>query len=112
LPPAGDPEPPSAARGRSVYAFAGVARPESFLETVREISAVLVGSRFFPDHHWFTQAELDDLLREAKRRQAELLLTTEKDLVRLPPGFPAWAVRLEVKILQGADTLSHRLAVL
>ncbi len=112
LPPAGDPEPPSAVQGRCVYAFAGVARPESFLDTVRELSAVLVGSRFFSDHHWFTQAELDDLLREAKRRQAEMLLTTEKDLVRLPAGFPAWAVRLEVKILQGADTLSHRLAVL
>jgi len=112
LPPAGEPEPLSAVHGRSVYAFAGVARPEGFLETVRELSAVLVGSRFFPDHHSFTQAELDDLLREAKRRQAEMLLTTEKDLVRLPSGFPAWAVRLEVKILQGADTLSHRLAVL
>ena len=112
LPPAGDPEPLTAAHGRCVYAFAGVARPESFLETVRELNAVLVGSRFFPDHHWFTQAELDDLLREAKRQQAEMLITTEKDLVRLPPGFPAWAVRLEVKILQGADTLSHRLSVL
>jgi len=112
VPPAGDLKPPSAAQGRSVYAFAGVARPESFLQTVRELQAVLVGSRFFPDHHRFTQGELDDLQRAAKRNQAEMLLTTEKDLVRLPSGFPAWAVRLEVKILEGADTLSDRLAVL
>ena len=112
VPPAGDFKPPSAAQGRSVYAFAGVARPESFLQTVRELQAVLVGSRFFPDHHRFTQSELDDLLHGAKSKQAEMLLTTEKDLVRLPSGFPAWAVRLEVKILEGADTLSDRLAVL
>ncbi len=110
--PGGDQQPAGAVRGQRAYAFAAVARPQSVLRTLRELSVELVGSRFFPDHHRFTKAELDGLLREAKARNAEKLLTTEKDRVRLPAGFPAWTVRLDVEILEGADALSKRLAVL
>lgn len=112
LPPGGEPQPPSALRGKSVYAFAGVARPLRFLDTIRELSAVLAGSRFFGDHHFFTPAELNELIQQAKRANAEILLTTEKDLMRLPAEFPAWGVRLEVRILEGAEMLSQRLALL
>ncbi|HYR54677.1 MAG TPA: tetraacyldisaccharide 4'-kinase [Myxococcaceae bacterium] len=112
LSPAGDEQPPAAIRDRLVYAFAGVARPTSFLRTLGELSAKVVGSRFVPDHHRFTPEELQRLLDEAKGLQAEMLVTTEKDRVRLPIGFPAWAIRIDVEIVEGADILSQRLAIL
>jgi tetraacyldisaccharide 4'-kinase len=112
LSPAGDEQPPTAIRDRPVYAFAGVARPSSFLRTLRELSANVVGARFFPDHHRFTREELQRLLDEAKGLKTQMLITTEKDRVRLPKSFPAWAIRLDVEIVEGADALSQRLAIL
>jgi tetraacyldisaccharide 4'-kinase len=112
LSPAGDERPPTAIRDRPVYAFAGVARPTSFLRTLRELSSNVVGARFFPDHHRFSDEELQRLLDDAKGLQAEMLITTEKDRVRLPKGFPAWAIRIDVEIVEGAEILSQRLAIL
>jgi len=112
LSPAADELAPSAIRDRAVYAFAGVARPNRFLRTLGGLSARVVGARFFPDHHRFSGEELQRLLDEAKAVKAEMLITTEKDRVRLPRGFPAWAIRIEVEIVEGADILSQRLAIL
>jgi tetraacyldisaccharide 4'-kinase len=89
-----------------------VARPSSFLRTLRELSANVVGARFFPDHHRFTPSELQRLLDEANGLKTQMLITTEKDRVRLPKSFPAWAIRLDVEIVEGADALSQRLAIL
>jgi tetraacyldisaccharide 4'-kinase len=42
----------------------------------------------FPDHHWFTQADLQSLADAVSRTSARFLVTTEKDAVRLE-GHPA-----------------------
>jgi tetraacyldisaccharide 4'-kinase len=99
-------------QGRRVYAFAGLARPSRFLKTLQELSATVVGTRWFADHHFFIQAELDQVKREAKALSADLLVTTEKDQVRLPQGFAAWAVRLELEIVEGGDCLLRTLGLL
>jgi tetraacyldisaccharide 4'-kinase len=82
------------------------------LKTLQELSATVVGTRWFADHHFFIQAELDQVQREAKALSADLLVTTEKDQVRLPRGFPAWAVRLEVEVVEGGDCLLRKLGLL
>lgn len=64
-------------------AFAGLARPEVFLETLAELGAVLTGWRGFPDHHPYTSGELGELLAAAQKSGAEALLTTAKDWARL-----------------------------
>jgi tetraacyldisaccharide 4'-kinase len=97
---------------RAVYAFAGLARPRRFLRTLGQIPTKVVGARLFADHHFFTRLELDGLLRDARAAKADCLVTTEKDRMRLPGDFPAWAIRLDVQVLEGGETLSQRLAVL
>ena len=47
----------------------------------------------YPDHHAYTARELDQLLREARDRQA-IPVTTPKDAVRLPP-----AIRAQVTVI-------------
>jgi tetraacyldisaccharide 4'-kinase len=79
--------------GRRVLAFAGIAMPEKFFASLDEVGAEQVARRGFPDHHPYTQAELDDLLAEADRLDA-VPVTTAKDAVRLPP-----AVRERVHVL-------------
>lgn len=72
--------------GRSVFAFAGIGRPQKFFETLEAAGAHLAGTRAFPDHHPFRPAERDALVADARRCGA-VLVTTEKDAVRLPPDF-------------------------
>jgi tetraacyldisaccharide 4'-kinase len=83
--------------GIRLMAFAGIGRPEKFFETLRALGAVLVGTRAFPDHHPFRIAELEGLRREATYLAARLV-TTAKDIVRVPPAWRAGIEVLEVEI--------------
>lgn len=75
---------------RAVVAFAGIGRPEKFFATLRALGADLRKTHAFPDHHRYGAAELDRLLRDAGA--SAVLVTTEKDYVRLPPE---WRERVE-----------------
>lgn len=66
-----------------VIAFAGIASPEKFYATLSANGARIVAKRSFADHHRYTQREAASLLKEAEERKA-MLVTTEKDFVRLP----------------------------
>jgi tetraacyldisaccharide 4'-kinase len=94
-----EPEPAAAAglRGRPVLAFAGIGRPGKFFDTLEALGAVVAERRAFPDHHAFTPEDLNDLRRCAAARGLALV-TTEKDRVRLPPGFPAQALPVRLRV--------------
>lgn len=70
--------------GDRIVAFAGIGRPQKFFSTLRKLGADLVETHAFPDHHTYKRTELNRLHRRAATRNA-ILMTTEKDLVRLPP---------------------------
>jgi tetraacyldisaccharide 4'-kinase len=79
-------------RGRRVMAFAGIGDPGRFFNTLSANGIVVVKARAFADHHPFSQGEIEALIAEAKR-DALILVTTEKDLARLRSsgGTPDWA---------------------
>jgi tetraacyldisaccharide 4'-kinase len=54
--------------------------------TIRRLGARLVYSKRFADHHAFTLDELAGVAREAGRRRATLVMTTQKDAARIPEG--------------------------
>ena len=97
--------PISAIAAQKLFVFAGIARPRALLENWRRLGLQVHGARFFADHHSFRPQELDRLKAEARAAGASILATTEKDRVRLPQGFPAWALRLEVEVVQGMPHL-------
>jgi tetraacyldisaccharide 4'-kinase len=66
--------------GRDVVAFAGIGRPDKFFDTLKSLGAKLVETREYADHHAYTASEIARL--QAKARGV-LLVTTEKDYVRL-----------------------------
>jgi tetraacyldisaccharide 4'-kinase len=83
--------------GVRLLAFAGIGRPEKFFVTLRALGADLVGARAFPDHHPFRIAELEGLRHDAERAGARLI-TTAKDIVRVPSAQRAAIEVLEVEI--------------
>ncbi|WP_075289964.1 tetraacyldisaccharide 4'-kinase [Pararhizobium arenae] len=70
---------------RPVLAWAGIADPEKFYRTVREMGLEIAETRSFPDHHHYSEDEIADLLDRAEKSGLRLL-TTSKDRVRLEPG--------------------------
>jgi tetraacyldisaccharide 4'-kinase len=65
------------------FAFCGLGNPESFFESLRRSGYQLKGTATFPDHHKYSQGNVEDLDQRAKAAGAELLLTTAKDAVKL-----------------------------
>ncbi len=102
-----------ALRGRRVLLLAGIARPAGFRRTLAAMGAEIGREVIFPDHHRFVAAELDAALRAAEASRCELVVTTEKDAVRLPPDVASdprvRAVRIEAEIVSGAEILDAAL---
>ena len=94
-------------KGRKVASFSGIAQPESFEQSLLKLGAELVYSKRFADHHRFTQQEVLNAINRSKKRQAELIITTQKDAVRFPKldrrDLPVYFMRVEIKIVSGAD---------
>lgn len=84
---------PNSLAGRRVFAFAGIGRPQKFFDTLKAVGARVTGTRDFADHHNYDAQDLQGLRDQAK---GDLLVTTEKDLVRIAPeqrhGIVALAV--------------------
>ncbi len=80
--------------GRKVLAFAGIGDPEKFFATLGEAGVAVAERASFPDHHRYTAAEAQALIARADVANL-MLLTTEKDLVRLAgdPHLAALAAR-------------------
>lgn len=67
---------------KNILAFAGIGDPGRFARTMRDAGLTLHAMRAFPDHHFYTAAEITSLQDEA-RRDGCVLVTTRKDAARL-----------------------------
>lgn len=80
-----DPQSAAALAGRRVVAFAGIGRPEKFFQSLEAAGAIITEAFSFDDHQPLSQANLAQLRHSAREHRA-ILVTTEKDFVRLPAG--------------------------
>lgn len=88
--------------GTRILAVAGIARPERFVDALRAQGHEIVRALRFPDHHWYTTRDLDRIRAAAHASGADLIVTTEKDSVRLPRQ-PGWAVLPMTVSIEPAD---------
>ncbi len=94
-------------KGRKVGSLSGIAQPESFERSLGALGAQVVYAKRFADHHRYSQQEILNAINRGKKRQADYILTTQKDAVRFPKldrrDLPIYFMRVEIKILNGAD---------
>lgn len=69
--------------GKKAVAFAGIARPDDFFDMINSLGAKITYSQGFPDHYSFSNSEINELQRLKTNTNADILLTTEKDWVRI-----------------------------
>jgi tetraacyldisaccharide 4'-kinase len=105
---------------RRVVAFCAIARPDEFFAGLRAEGCAVAASRSWRDHHVWSHADVASLLELQRQHQAEALVTTEKDLVRLSADHrralesaaPLHAARLLVRLHDEAACIAELLALL
>lgn len=98
-------------QSKRVGALSGIAVPESFEAFLEQFGAAEVIPFRYLDHHRFTPEELQSVASRARRAGIEVLVTTEKDAVRIEPDYnpeiPFFFLRVEIKLLSGADSFDE-----
>jgi tetraacyldisaccharide 4'-kinase len=99
-----------------VVAFCGIARPEQFFQSLQTAGLRLARRVAFPDHHRYTQVDVNWLEDAARHIGATALITTEKDRVRLgklaemfPESISLKAARLQIQIEDESSSMDSLL---
>jgi tetraacyldisaccharide 4'-kinase len=69
--------------GKRAVLFAGIAQPRALATTVGSMGIEIVGERWWPDHHHYRRRDVEGLRRAGRFPPHDLLITTEKDAVKL-----------------------------
>lgn len=90
-----------------LLAVAGIARPERFFSQLEQSGLQVVGTRAYRDHHPFDAEDLERIDESVRATQADAVVTTEKDAVRLEPfagrAVPFLVVTLDTTIEPESD---------
>jgi tetraacyldisaccharide 4'-kinase len=100
--------------GEPSFGFSGLANNDNFRYTLGRLRPQVVGFSGFSDHHRYTAEELDGLQAQARTTGARYLITTEKDMVRIPAGY-RWrrdVVVVGIQLAFGADEAAFRQFIL
>ena len=101
-------------RGAFIGSLCGIAAPESFEGGLRKLGARIELAKQYIDHHRYTEAELQSFVNRCVRRDLTMIVTTEKDAVRMPrlteTKVPIFFLRVEIEILSGQETWEHCVA--
>ncbi len=109
---------PQELNGVRVGLLSSIGDPSGFETSVRRLHAELVWHQTFPDHVRYRADHIALLLARMQEARPEMVVTTEKDWVRLRPWtvdhgpwtVPLWILRVQMKILSGEDAFDARLA--
>ena len=85
-------------KGQKITAFAGIAYPEKFFNSLREQGAIIVKEVTYPDHHIFAENDLLALAEIANKTKS-ILVSTQKDFVRVPKSYKTLVNILDGEII-------------
>ncbi|MBM4017236.1 MAG: tetraacyldisaccharide 4'-kinase [Planctomycetes bacterium] len=108
-------------RRQDVAAACGIGNSDAFLMTLERTGARVALSEAFPDHHAYTQADLDRVMRAAEAAGLKTLVTTGKDFVKWQPLLAAGgraaplqvaALEVRLRVAEGEDVLRRKVGAL
>ena len=84
-------------KNKKIVAFAGIGNPGNFFDLLLDNNLNIVETIKFPDHHKYSEKELENLLNKTKDNNFALL-TTEKDYFRIPKNYKKDIKCLKIKV--------------
>ena len=95
---------------KRVFAFSGIANNDDFRRTIESFKCKLEHFSEFPDHHQYSDKELDEILESAADLSVEFIFTTEKDYVRIAHKikWPIHLVIIGIEISFGENELAFQ----
>jgi tetraacyldisaccharide 4'-kinase len=100
--PAASSEPLANWRTKKAFAFCGIGNPQAFFDDLSKWGGSVSGHFSFPDHHTYTQTDIEKLEARARDSGAEILLCTEKDIFNLRniqlPQTPVYCARISLDV--------------
>ena len=112
----GEQLPLEALRDAFIGSLCAIAAPQSFEDALRKLGAHVDLAKSYIDHHYYTEAELISFIKRCIRRDLAMIVTTEKDSVRMPRlpeaelKVPIYFLRVEIEILSGHESWEHCVA--
>jgi tetraacyldisaccharide 4'-kinase len=98
--------------GKKIIAFCGIAQPKHFYKELESYGADIVFRKSFADHHWYSHKDIHELKSNFNKYNADIIVTTSKDAVRLLPDLvqqlPILTLKQEVEWL-GAIPINNLL---
>jgi len=70
-----------------IFAFCGIGNPNSFIQSINEVGLTIAGKRIFRDHQIYNPRILQKLSEQVQKRNCRAVVTTEKDMVKIPERF-------------------------
>ncbi|MCK4401488.1 tetraacyldisaccharide 4'-kinase [bacterium] len=97
-------------KGEKVIALSSLGDPVSFENTLEHVGAKIVEKLRYPDHHWYTEDDIDNIQARQKALNAKFIITTQKDAVRLQmietqDVASLRVLRIGIEIISGSDRL-------
>ena len=100
--------------GKRLLAVCGIGNPKAFAATLERHNPDKVELLAFPDHHVYTESDLQTIEHEMKRCEAEWIVTTQKDeqkLASLNTDLPIFVLAIELVITEGEKVLLEKLQI-
>ena len=85
-------------KGHKITAFAGIAYPEKFFNSLKDQGAIIVKESTYPDHHIYDENDLLSLAEIANKTNS-ILVTTQKDFIRIPKSYRSLVSTLDGEIV-------------
>ena len=85
-------------KGKNITAFAGIAYPRKFFDTLEDQGAKVLKKITFADHHIYNENDLLKLVEIANTNKS-ILVTTKKDFIRIPENYRTIVHKLEGEII-------------
>lgn len=102
-----------ALKGKSALIFCGIGNPQGFENCIGELGIKIVKSCIFADHHDYTQADIDNIIKTARQMNVDAVITTQKDAVKIKElqirGSGILALNIKLKITKNEAEFNRRL---
>lgn len=100
-------------KGKSVAVFSGIGNPQGFEDCVSSLEIKIAKAFRFADHHDYTQADIDSIIKAARQMNLDVIITTQKDAVKIRElqirGAAILALDIKLSITKNEAEFNRRL---